>query len=636
MKRINHYVVLVILFGTMISGCATAPKHPALQQADLPDLIPVRKFFLSGKTNYDYKISPDGKKLAWFAPKKFRRTIFFRTVGQNNTKAIDTHSRRSIYNHHWLQDSRRLLYMQDQEGNENHHIYLVDTLHPDQKPVDLTPFSSTRAGIHQIIRSDPDHILIVHNQRDKTVFDLYRVNLSTYQQTLLVQNPGDVVSWITDQEGDLRARVRKIQTDNWALELLHPQHQTWNALITWDFNDSVRILGFTPDDRGMWLLSNRGRERVNLVRLDLKSGKEVLIYADQKVDVAGVVLSDLTKEPIWAFSGPDYPKTHFFDSKLKAVFEDLQQKEPIGLSIKSMDHQERQFTYSLYNDKGIAHYLLDRETGEKKFLGEAPIAEYAGSLTTVQTVSLKSRDGLDLHGYLSLPRGTSGKHLPMVLLVHGGPWNRDWWEYNSVVQFLANRGYAVLQINYRGSRGYGRTFMEAAIDEFAGKMHTDLIDSVQWAIAKGIADPDRIAIAGGSYGGYATLVGLTFTPDTFACGVDIFGPSNLVSLLDNFPEYWKPWMSFWHKYVGDPGNPEDRRKMEAKSPLFRVDRITRPLLIVQGANDVRSTQLESDQMVAALQMAVLVFIRKMEDFLAEHLGGRSAGFDYYELGLLIF
>ena len=657
MKRINLTVVIIILATTIAAGCATAPKHPALEQADLPDLIPVRKFFLSGKTNYGYKISPDGKKLAWIAPKNFRRTIFFRTIGQNDTKAIDTHSRRSIYNHHWLQDSRRLLYMQDQEGNENHHIYLVDTLHPGQKPVDLTPFSNTRAGIHQIIRSDPDHILIVHNQRDKTVFDLYRINLGTHQQTLLAQNPGDVASWITDQGGDLRARVRKIQTDNLALELLHPQHQTWKALITWDFNDSVRILGFTPDDRGLWLLSNRGRDRVNLVRLDLETGKEVIIYADQQVDVAGVMLSDLTKKPMWAFSCPDYPKIHFFDSKLEAEFEDLQHKKPIGLAIKSMDHQERQFTYSLYDDKGTAHYLLDRETGENKLLGEAPIAEYEGSLTTVQPVSLKSRDGLDLHGYLTLPKGTSGRRLPTVLLVHGGPWNRDWWGYSSVVQFLANRGYAVLQINYRGSKGYGRTFMEAAIDEFAGKMHTDLIDSVQWAIAQGIADPDRIAIAGGSYGGYATLVGLAFTPDTFACGVDIFGPSNLVSLLDNFPEYWKPWMPFWYKYVGDPGNPEDRRKMEAKSPLFRVDQITRPILIVQGANDVRSTQLESDQMVTALQMAgkevdyilfpneghslthwknVLVFVRKMEDFLAKHLGGRSAGFDYYELGLLVF
>ncbi|UCD81870.1 MAG: S9 family peptidase, partial [Desulfobacterales bacterium] len=570
MKRVIHFFAWVVFLGIMISGCATAPKHPSLQQADLPDLIPVRKFFLSGKSNSDYKVSPDGKKLAWFAPKKFRRTILFKTIGENDTKAIDTHSRRSIYNHHWLQDSRRLLYMQDQEGNENHHIYLVDTMHPNQEPVNLTPFTDTRAGIHQIIRSDPDHILIVHNRRDKTVFDLYRINLKDYRHTMLAQNPGDVVAWITDPEGDLRARVRKIQTETLVLELYDPLQQTCKALINWDFNDSVRILGFTPDDHGMWLLSNRGRDRVCLVRLDLETGKEHIIYEDPEVDVEGVVISDLTKEPILAFSYPDYPKMHFFDSKLEAEFRDLDQKKPVGFSFKSMDIKERRFTYSLYSDKGVEHYLFDRDTAEKRLLGKSPIAKYADALSTVQPVSLKSRDGFDLHGYLALPHGTSGQRLPMVLLVHGGPWNRDWWGYNSIVQFLVNRGYAVLQINYRGSRGYGRAFMEAAVDEFAGKMHTDLIDGVQWAIAKGIADPDRIAIAGGSYGGYATLVGLTFTPDTFACGVDVFGPSNLVSLLENFPEYWKPWMPFWYKYVGNPANPEDRRKMEAKSPLFRV------------------------------------------------------------------
>ena len=388
MKRNKLIVVLIILASTIVAGCATAPKHPALEQADLPDLIPVRNFFLSGKTNYDYKISPDGKKLAWIAPKNFRRTIFFRTVGQNDTKAIDPHSGRSIYNHHWLQDSRRLLYMQDQEGNENHHIYLVDTLHPDQKPVDLTPYSNTRAGIHQIIRSDPDHILIVHNQRDKTVFDLYRINLGTHQQTLLAQNPGDVASWITDQEGDLRARVKKNQPDNLALELFHPQHQTWKTLITWDFNDSVRILGFTPDDRGLWLLSNRGRDRINLVRLNLETGKEALIYADQQVDVAGVMLSELTKKPMWAFSCPDYPKIHFFDSMLEAEFEELQQKKPMGLSIKSMDHQERQFTYSLYDDNGTAHYLIDRETGAKKFLGRAKYSQALLALVPPPNVDL--------------------------------------------------------------------------------------------------------------------------------------------------------------------------------------------------------------------------------------------------------
>jgi dipeptidyl aminopeptidase/acylaminoacyl peptidase len=657
MKRINLSVILIILATTIVAGCATAPKHPALEQSDLPELIPVRKFFLSGKSNYDYRVSPDGKRLAWIAPKKFRRTIFFRTIGQDDTEAIDTHSSRSIYNHRWLQDSRRLLYMQDQEGNENHHIYLADTKQPNQKPVNLTPFPETRAGIQQIIRSDPDHILIVHNRRDKTVFDLYRVNLITYRQTLLAQNPGDVISWVTDQEGRLRGRVRKTRSDKFSIELKGLQRQSWKALIDWDFDDAVQILGFTPDDRGMWLLSNRGREFLSLVRLDLNSGKEVIIYQAPNVDVGWVAISAVTRNPFLAFSCPDYPRIHFFDSVLAAELKASYPTKPTGLSLTSMDNQERLYTFSLYNDKGVQHYLFNRQSGERKLLGQGTMAEYAEELSTVEAIQFQSRDGLDLHGYLTLPKGTAGQQLPMVLLVHGGPWNRDWWSYNSVVQFLVNRGYAVLQINYRGSRGYGRSFMEAGVDEFAGKMQTDLIDGVQWAIAKGIADPNRIAIAGASYGGYATLVGLSFTPDTFACGVDIFGPSNLVSLLENFPDYWKPWMRFWHKYVGDPGNPEDRRQMEAKSPLFRVDQITSPLLIAQGANDVRCTQLESDQMVAALQSAgkeveyilfpneghslthwknVLVLTRKMEDFLAEHLGGRSAGFDYYELGLLIF
>ena len=657
MNRINRGIGYIILAMVLLAGCATAPQHPALEQSDLPDLIPVRKFFLSGKTNYDYKLSPNGKRLAWIATKKFRRTIFFRTIGQDDTGVIETHSNRSVYNHHWLPDSRRLLYLQDQEGNENHHIYLVDTLQPDQKPLDLTPFAETRAGIQQIPRSDPDHILIVHNRRDKTVFDLYRVSLSTYRQTLLAQNPGDVISWITDQEGRLRGRIRKTPSEKFSLELTDPQQHNWRALIDWAFEDTVKVLGFTPNDHGLWLLSNRGREFLSLVRLDLASGREVVVYQAPNVDLGWVAISEVTRNPIMAFSCPDYPLIHFFDSRLAAALEDSYPTTPAGLSLISMDNQEQFFTFSFYNDKGVWHYLFNRQSGEKKLLGRDSMAEYADKLSSVEPIQLKSRDGLDLHGYLSLPKGTSGRRLPTVLLVHGGPWNRDWWSYNSLVQFLTNRGYAVLQVNYRGSRGYGRAFMEAAVDEFAGKMHDDLIDGVRWAVAQGIADPDRIAIAGGSYGGYAALVGLTFTPDVFACGVDVFGPSNLVSLLENFPDYWKPWMRFWYKYVGDPHNPAERHKMEAKSPLFRVDRITRPLLIAQGANDVRCTRLESDQMVAALQGAgkeveyilfpneghslthwknVLVFTRRIEDFLAKHLGGRSAGFDYYELGLLMF
>jgi len=657
MKKGSQILVALILWGMLFSSCSIAPRHSNLRNADLPDLVPLRKLFINIDSNFGYRVSPDGKKIAWLAVKNRRVTIYFRTIGKDNIKIIDTHSSRSIYIFSWVQDSRRILYPQDQEGNENYHIYLVDTKYPDKRPVDLTPFEETRAGIHRIIRSDPEHILITHNRRDKKFFDLLRIDLKTRQQVMVAQNPGDVLGWITDDEGNLRARVRKEATEKRILEFFLPSQNIWKKTIAWNMDDSVGVLSFSRDKKGLWLTSNRGRDRIALVRLDIETGKENLIYEDPQVDVQTVIGSYLTKKPLLAMSYPNYPKIHFFDSELKADLNPFQQQGMVGLKIMSRDNQERLLTFSVYTDKGVDYYLFDRNNRKKVLLDRHAIFPYANLLSIMQPISFKSRDGLTLHGYLTLPKGTSGKKLPLVLHVHGGPWRRDYWGYRSTVQFLANRGYAVLQINYRGSTGYGRAFTEAAVGEFAGKMHNDLIDGVQWAIQQGIADPQKIGIYGGSYGGYATLVGLTFTPDTFACGVDIFGMSNLVSLLESVPKYWKPWMTYLYKYVGNPNNPEDRRRMEAKSPLFRVAQIKRPLLIAQGGNDPRVKKKESDQIVSALRKTGkeveyiffpdeghgfrhwknrLVFYRKVEDFLAKHLGGRSAGFDYYELGLLIF
>lgn len=645
-------VALCVLLG---QGCATAPTHPALQDAPLPRLIPLRDFFLNVEANFNYQVSPDGRKVAWLGIKDRRATVFFRSIDSGEVRIIDSHSPRSLQHFVWLQDSRRMLLLQDRLGDENHHLYLADTGRPDARPADLTPYPGTKARIHRVIKTDPHGVLIELNRRDPTEFDLYRLSPDTGALALIAQNPGDVGEWISDLHGNLRARVRQLPTQRWQLEI--NEVSAWRPLIDWNFDDNVRVLGFTPDDRGLWLLSNRGRDRTSLVRLDLQSGEERCVYEDPGgADLGSVIVSEVTQRPVAAFAMRDYPAEHFFDEIARSELAGLVRPQPSGLRVVSASRDERQLVVAVYTDRTITHYLFDRDRGRQQVLGQHPLSHHADALAPMEPIRFTSRDGLTLHGYLIRPPGIT-RRLPMVLNVHGGPWGRDAWGLDRNAQFLANRGYAVLQVNFRGSAGYGKAFMEAGVGEFAGKMHTDLLDAVQWAIDTGIADPERVCIYGESYGGYATLVGLTFTPEVFACGVDVVGPSNLVTLAESAPGYWKTWLPFLHKYIGDPANPRDRAEMERRSPLFRVDQVRRPLLIVQGANDPRVKQRESDQMVAALRRAGkdveyllfadeghgvthwanrLRFYRRLEDFLAQHLGGRSAGFDYYELGLVLF
>lgn len=653
-----RFTLLIVLILTLTS-CATIPVHPTLVKSDLPKLIKFRDFFLNVDSKYGYSISPDGKKLSWLESKNRNITIFFKTIGEDNIQTIDTHISRNIYGVAWLQDSQHMIFHLDQDGNENHHIHLVDTEKPGAKPVDITPYKGTKAWVDKVLKSDPDNILIQHNRRDKKVFDLFRKNIKTRESTLLAENPGNVSSWITDDGGNLRGRVLKNLPKNldkyWVFEILDAEN-TWSPVISWRLDESVSILGFTPDDKGVWLISNKGRDKKCLIRLNLATKEETLIYENPLVDVGYALISKLSKMPILVGSDPDYQQLHFFDQQLQ---EDLKTFAPknTGFGFSGVDNSENIFALKVFTDKRVDYFIYNRNTRKKELQSSLPISEYEDQLSTTQPISFKSRDGLTLHGYITIPKGTSGKNLPTVMLVHGGPWDRDYWGYSSMVQFLANRGYVVLQINYRGSSGYGRTFMEKAIGEFAGKMQDDLIDGLNWAVEKGTTDPDKVCIFGGSYGGYATLVGLTFTPDTFACGIDLVGPSNLVTLIESFPEDWELYLDLWYKYVGDPKNPQERNVMEEKSPLFRVNKIKKPLLIAQGANDPRVKPKESDQIVEAMKTAGkeveymlfsneghglrtwqnrLRFYRKIEDFLAEHIGGRSAGFDLYELGLLIF
>jgi len=359
-------------------------------------------------------------------------------------------------------------------------------------------------------------------------------------------------------------------------------------------------------------------------------------------------MSERTREPLAVVTYPGRQAIRFFDAALEADLAVLRRHSPTGLRILSFDDGERLVTVEVFTEKGYENYLVDRRTGETHLLGRSQMVQFAHALGTTEPITLSARDGVRLRGYLTRPPGF-GAPGPMVLVVHGGHWARDYWRYAPVVQFLANRGYAVLQVNYRGSTGYGRAFRELAVGEYAGKMHDDLIDSVRWAVAGGVADPARVAIYGGSYGGYAALVGMTFTPDVFACGVDIVGISNLVSFYETVPPYWKvSVMPLFHKYVGDPSRPEDRRRLEAKSPLFKADQVKRPLLIIHGSRDIRVNVRESEQMIAALKQAgkdvrsvvfpdeghqreygnwrnALRHYSEVENFLARCLGGRKSG-----------
>ena len=647
-------VITISVLSLLLGACAIAPTNPALQSAQLSKLLPVRDFVANTDYNGRYQISPDGKKLAWQAVSGLRESLFVKSLDDGAVTVIPIKGE-----YVWAQDSRHLLFYRDQKGNENYHVLLLDTTKTDAKPIDLTPYDGTRAYIQQIIQSDPRHVLIAHNRRDPRVFDLMKVDLENGKEVAIATNPGTVIRWLTDRDGALWGRVRKAET-TYHLERQDVGADAWRSVYQWDRFDSVHPLALSADQQSVWMLSNRGRDLVALVKLNFASEQEKIVYQHPKVDVGDLLFSQQTREPVLAYLEPDYPQLEFLDSALqKDLAPFLPTASPQGLRISSMDDQDRRLIVESYTSIGRQFYLFDRATKQQTLLGENASMKFAESLAPVKPITFQSRDGLTLHGYLALPNGVATKKLPTVLLVHGGPWFRDRWEAdyytNTLAQFLVNRGYAVAQINYRGSTGYGRAFMEAAIGEFGGKIQNDLLDTVQWLVGQGITDPQHIAIMGRSFGGYATLAGLAFTPDTFSCGVSIVGLSDLTTL--RAPVYGELGNFWWNRYAGDPNVPADVAKMKQRSPLYHVDAIRRPALIVYGAHDARVQRAQSELMIDALKAAQkpvqsltlndeghlitgwpsnLKMYRRIEDFLAGCLGGRSSGFDYYELGSWAF
>ena len=639
-----------------LSGCERPAQHPALREARLPPLIPTYEFVFNRHAIGGFHFSPDGTRLAWLGPSGWRRALHVRAEATGKTHVY----RVGGSSMHWSADGRRLLILDDKSGAENHHLFRLDVEDAHAVPIDLTPHAGVRTWLHLIPKNDPEHVLVLQNRRDRMVRDLYRINLSTGAEELIAQNPGNAVAPITDAEGKFLGWRKPVVADRPRGKPRAPELKERSAIAE-RRDERTRIVGVSPDRSQAWVLTNRNRDRVALFSVDMKTGVGQLVHEDERSDVEGVLVSSVLGKVVLAASVPDYPRMVILDPQWEADLQLVLKRydgERYGFDVVSVDPAEQRLVVMVYTHATHRYYLLDRERKHHTLLGESRSAGFAKAVVQPEPVEIEARDGLKVPGYLLRPRDLGEKPLPLVLLVHGGPWGRVVWtdldrsEDLLRAQFLANRGYAVLVVNFRGSTGYGQAFMLAAVGEFGGKMQDDLLDAAQWAIARGIADPQRLAIMGHSYGGYATLMALAQQPRHFACGVDISGPADLASLIESFPPYWELELSHWYGFVGDPAVPSDRERMDMVSPVHLAGRFERPVLIIQGEKDVRVPPAQqSAAMAHALRNAGkqveyvsfadmghslgywahhLGALRKTERFLADCLGGRATRFDPLE------
>ena len=633
-----------------LSSTVAIAEEPA-EHSTLPPLIDRELFFADPEVS-GAQLSPNGQFIAFQKPLDGIVNIWVKGIDEPMEAArpvtADTQSPIMIY--FWSADGRYILYGQDTGGNENFRLYAVEPEVVGEAGVaarDLTPMENIMAVPYAIPKETPNQIVIGLNDRDPRIHDVYSLNLVTGDRTLIIQNDGTVAAWAADLKGNIRLAYRQ-SFENGQEILKVEENGNLTPIYTYSLEETCELLQFHPNGQQIYLKTNRGVDLAQLELLDVNTGETELVETDpeQQVDFGGALFSPATDELVATHYVGDHRRIYPKSDEWSADFAFLQHQLPdVELSVDSVTSDARLALVSGQSDVNPgAMYLFDRDAQTLEKLYDAWPALPSEHLASTTAIRYEARDGIEIPAYLTLPKGVTLKDLPVIVFPHGGPWGRDYWGYSPVAQFYANRGYVVLQPNFRGSAGYGKAFLNAGNQQWGtGVMQHDVTDSIQHLIDEGIADPERVGIMGFSYGGYATLAGLDFTPEQYAAGASVVGPSNLITLMENIPPYWVPIQDSMDLRVGDPSDPSDRDRLEAQSPLFSASQIQSPLLVVQGANDPRVLQQESDQIVQALrdlgrpveyliapdeghgfrkEINALAMTAALERFFAEHLGGR--------------
>ncbi len=567
-------------------------------KVERPPKIALEDFF-KNPLKTSYRISPEGTKFSYRAPFEDRMNIFIQEIGSKDAVQITFEKDRDISGYFWANDNR-ILYLKDSGGDENFKLYGVDIDGKNQ--VCFTDFENVRTGIIDRLDAIPNEIIISMNKRDPRAFDPYRLNIVTGELTMLYENPGNITGWMTDHNGKLRIATAVTDMVNTTVLYRETEKDEFKPIITTSFKENMSPQFFTFDNKKLYASSNLGRDKSEIVIFDPATGKETeTLFANDMVDVEGLSYSKKRKVLTKATYTTDMVNFKFFDKESEDMYNRVKKElSAYDCYFTSSNKNEDKFLVRTYSDRSLgAYYIYDKNTDELELISEVSPWMNESQMAAMKPIKYTSRDGKTIHGYLTLPVGVDAKNLPMVVNPHGGPWARDHWGFNPEIQFLANRGYAVLQMNFRGSTGYGREFWECSFKKWGQEMQDDITDAVHWAIAEGYADKDRVAIYGGSYGGYATLAGLAFTPDLYKCGVDYVGVSNMFTFMNSLPPYWEPYRQMLYEMAGDPV--KDSVMLAKVSPVFHADKIKAALFVAQGANDPRVNLAESDQMVAAMK-----------------------------------